>query len=219
MEIFQLSCCPHWLWWRISRVVYTSLCVCRVVLAGVCEAGSWSAICHRILSRCPDTDRSSAGLWGQQRGPPLQDSRSFLSTNSAPRCSAERHASDRPTFLCDCRSVSLKLGGQLSKMITLCIKYAAVSNFSFFSSCLLQPSFSVLLLSNRSDGRRTSRLENLLDFYTHGGGMYTLICTFLFFLATYAFVFSSSSHVYCKGTLNGIKGSAEVEKDGNCREC
>lgn len=122
-----------------SLGLYIRVCVCRVVLAGVCEAGSWSAICHRILSRCPDTDRSSAGLWGQQRGPPLQDSRSFLSTNSAPRCSAERHASDRPTFLCDCRSVSLKLGGQLSKMITLCIKYAAVSNFSFFSSVSFNP--------------------------------------------------------------------------------
>lgn len=108
------------------------VCVCRVMSVGVCEAGSWSAISHWILSRCPDTGRSSAGLWGQQRGLLLQDSHSSYPQTA--HCTADHCASRWPIFLSNYRSVSLKLGGQLSKMITVCIKHAAVSNFSFPSS-------------------------------------------------------------------------------------
>ena len=62
-----------------------SVCVCVFVCVCVCvcvEAGSRSVISRWILSRCPDTGRSSAGLWGQWRGPPPQDSHSFLSTDA-----------------------------------------------------------------------------------------------------------------------------------------
>lgn len=51
---------------------------------------------------------------------------SVLSTNSALHCAAHQ-----PIFLSGDCSVYLKLGRQLSKMITLCIKHVAVSNVSF----------------------------------------------------------------------------------------
>lgn len=108
------------------------VCVCRVISVGVCEAVNGSSISLWILSQCPDTGRSAAGLWGQWRGPLLQDSHSFLSTNSALHCTSLR---------CPLAYFSVRLlrrlselEGQLSKMITLCIKHAAVSNFSSPSS-------------------------------------------------------------------------------------
>lgn len=93
------------------------------------QAGSGSVISHWILSQCPDTGRSSAGLWGQWRGLLLQDSHSVSSANFAPHLTWLHRPSDY--FSVHRFSVCLRLGGELSKMITLCIKHAAVSNFSF----------------------------------------------------------------------------------------
>ena len=111
-----------------------------------------------------------------------------------PRCTALHRAARWPIFLSDYRSVCLKSGGQLSKMITLCIKHAAMSNLSFPSS-VFSPLFSVPL---RSDGRRTSHLGNLQDFYTHGGGMYTLILLlFLSLLTTHTHIHViSTAHIH-----------------------
>ena len=158
--------------------------------AGVCEVCVCACWCVRvkqaagplsltwILSRCPDTGRSSAGLWGQWRGPPPQDSHSFLSTDAL----AALHSTALPVglfLLPDSRSACPELEGQLSEMITLCIKHAAVSNSSS-PSPLSSPSVPTSLFLLRSDGRRTSHLGNLQDFYTHGGGMYTsLLLLFL----------------------------------------
>ncbi len=137
-------------------------------------------------------------------------------------CTALQRAARWPIFLADNCSVCLKLDGQLSEMITLCIKHAAVSNSSFPPSVFPLFRFSLPL---RSDGRRTSHLGNLQDFYTHGGGMYTLLL--LLFLSldpthtrTHAHRRSfSSSHSYCRSTLDGLKECAGVERDSNCREC
>ena len=160
-----------------------SVCVCVFVCVCVCvcvEAGSRSVISRWILSRCPDTGRSSAGLWGQWRGPPPQDSHSFLSTDAlAALHSTPLRCQLAYFFLPDNRSVCPELEGQLSEMITLCIKHAAVSNSSS-PSPLSSPSVPIFLFLLRSDGRRTSHLGNLQDFYTHGGGMYmSLLSLFL----------------------------------------
>lgn len=126
-------------------------------------------------------------FWGQRRALLLQDSHTVLPTNS----SALRYRSlPGRLFLLECRSVSLNLGGTLSKMVTLWIKHAAVSNFSFYSfvSCP-ECSFS-FPVSHRSDGRRISHLGNRQDFYTHGGGMCSFILSLLFLCsATHTILF------------------------------
>lgn len=57
-----------------------------------------------------------------------------VSYPQTPHCAALHCAARWPIFLPDNHSICLKLEGQLSKMITLCIKHAAASNFSFPSS-------------------------------------------------------------------------------------
>lgn len=112
--------CMHWIcaWFcvrsHVSRSVWSRKRVCYLSLDLI------------SVSRY----RSSADLWRQWRGLLLQDSHTILSTNST------LHFSTLPVglFFCNYRSVYLKLGGQLSKMITLCIKHAAVSNLSSPSS-------------------------------------------------------------------------------------
>lgn len=71
-----------------------------------------------------------------------------VSYPQTPHCTAIHCAARWPSFLSDDRSVCPKLEGQLSKMITLCIKHAAVSNFSSPSSVFSFPCPTSLLLSD-----------------------------------------------------------------------
>lgn len=87
-----------------------------------------------------------------------------VSYPQTPRCTALRRAARWPIFLSDYRSVCLKSGGQLSKMITLCIKHAALSNLSFPSS-VFSPLFSLLLSDPMGEEHHTwgtSRIFTLM---------------------------------------------------------
>lgn len=165
---------------------------------GVCEAGSGSAISHWILSWCPDTGALPACEGGREGCCFKAVTVSYPQTPHYTPLATGR-------FIRLSTAVSIKLGGQLEKTITLCIKHARVSNSSSPSSVF----YPVPLLSLRSDGRRTSHSGNLRDFYTRGGGK-----SAFFFLDP-----ARGSRSSCHTTLGGLRECAGVERDSNCREC
>lgn len=168
--------------------------VCAVS-GGVHELGSRSVIAQWILSWGPDRGRSSAGLWGQHRGSQLQVSHFFWYINSSLHCCC--------SLAYFSSSVSPKLDGQLSKMITLCIKHATLVNFNFSSLSSVFSSHAPPLPSSQIRWEKNITLGEPPGFL-HSWWWYVCIATLSHFFSldhTYVSYFSTA-HSNCRSTLN-----------------
>lgn len=217
-KITDKSCCCHAAR-RLSGIMHVCRrCVCMCVCAESCQ------------KECVKQGAGLISLPGSYLSVQIQtgallvcegsrEGRCFktqtLPYPQTPHCSALHCAARWPIFLSSYQSTSvcLKLEGQLRKMITLCIKHAAVSNFSFLLFCLLSHA-QIRWEKNITLGEPPG--------FLHSWWWYVYVDPLSFSWLhshTQTRMFFNCSRSYRWSPLDVLKECAGVERESNCREC